>query len=106
MGKINNKERLTVKLMEYFAEKFPGESLRLEIYPAVGYWRQTKADVMQFTGAIHIGTGQRMFSVGCWESVTDCLKFGYEILDERGEWRAEADFIINAKGRSWDRSKF
>ena len=104
--RLTTKERLAAKLMGYFEQKFPGEALRLDIYPALGYWRQTRADVMQFTGAIHVGTGQRMFSLGCWESMTDCLKFGYEVSDERGKWRAEEGFIITAKGRSWDRSKF
>lgn len=101
--RLTNKERLTVKLMEYFAEKFPGEALRLDIYPVRGYWRQTKADVMQFTGAVHVGTGQLMFDIGCWESVTDCIRFGFEIEDQRGEFRAEASFVVTAKGRSWER---
>ena len=98
-------ERLIKKITPYFEKKFPGLTPDIKLYPVRGFWRQTKADVMQFTGAVHLGTGQLMFGIGCWESITDCLRFGFEIHDERGEFRADASFVISAKGRSWDRSK-
>lgn len=98
-------ERLIAKLTPYFEEKFPGEKLRFELIPARGFWRQTKADVMQFTGGVYIGTDSLTLGIGCWESMTDCLRFGFEISDNRGEFRSEADFVITAKDRSRDRSK-
>lgn len=69
----------------------------ISIYPARGYWRQTKADVMAWTGSVE-GVG----SLGCWESMTDCLRFGFDVEDSRNNPRAYATFEVAAKGRRGD----
>lgn len=71
------------------------------IYPATGYWRQTRADVMQFTGSAIIDGVQQ--SIGCWESVSDCLRYGFTVTDERGNRYADAPIMVEAKGRRYVR---
>jgi hypothetical protein len=65
----------------------------IQIFPAQGYWRQCKADVMQWTGTFSIGT--LTHDIGCWESVTDCLRYGFTI--KRGSYHAYADFEVSSK---------
>lgn len=91
-------------LTPHFQKVFPGSELAIKLYPAVGYWRQTKADVMQFTGSVRLGGNDGMlFDIGCWESMTDCLRFGFEFYDERRSTRPDASFIVMALKRSFDR---
>lgn len=69
----------------------------IKLYPARGYWRQTKADVMQFTGSAIIDGVQR--DIGCWESMTDCLRYGFLVHDERKAHRPDAAILVEAEGR-------
>jgi len=66
----------------------------LKLYPVRGYWRQTKADVMQWTGVYEVGA--RTVQIGCWESMTDCLRYGFEVDFEKGR-RRYADVMVSAK---------
>lgn len=69
----------------------------INLYPARGFWRQTKQDVQQFTGGYrHEGV---LWSIGSWESMTDCLRYGFDFYDERGNDRADAHFVVSARGR-------
>lgn len=73
----------------------------LNLYPARGYWRQAKADVMSVTGDFkHNGL---TYTLGCWESMTDCLRFGFDLEDCRGQANY-ADFMFGANERRSDRS--
>lgn len=72
-------------------------TIDIDLYPATGYWRHTKADVQQFTGYVKInGTN---LSIGCWESMTDCLRYGFDLTDSRGNPRAYAHFELCAHDR-------
>lgn len=66
----------------------------IRLYPATGYWTQTRADVMQFTGSAIIDGVQR--DIGCWESISDCIRYGFVVHDERGRERADAAIVVEA----------
>ena len=89
--------RLAQKLAPIFSEMTQSVVMwaDIKIFPARGYWRQKRADVQQFTG--YFLKGNLKISFGCWESMTDCLRFGFEVRDSRHDSRAYADFEINAK---------
>jgi len=74
---------------------------KIQLTGVHGYWRQTKQDVMQFTGTAIIDGVQR--SIGCWESMTDCLRYGFTVTDERGKDRSYAHFMVEAKGQRFVR---
>lgn len=99
MGKrLTTKQKMIERLAPHFKAAFPGQSFKIELFPAVGYWRQTKADVMQFTGYVQLdGNSNLRHDIGCWESMTDCLRRGFEFHDKRKEPRNYASFMINAK---------
>lgn len=53
----------------------------IKLYPARGYWTQKRADVQAFTGSFKFGNIN--YSLGCWESMTECLRKGFEVADSR-----------------------
>jgi hypothetical protein len=102
--KTSTLERMTEKLATRFTEIL-GKTITsndIALYPATGYWRQSRADVMQFTGTVIIDDLPN--TIGCWESMSDCLAYGFNLNDCRGEWRAEAAFVCSALDRRVNRS--
>ncbi len=88
--------------LETRLQELLGVPCLVELSPVRGYWTQSRADVMQFTGNFrHDGA---IHSIGCWESMSDCLRYGFDINDCRGESRSYADFTCSANGRRVDRS--
>lgn len=74
----------------------------IELFPARGYWRHTKADVQQFTGSVNINGFPR--SIGCWESMSDCLRFGFDIEVTGGGMREYNYYDVSARGHRVDRA--
>lgn len=98
-------ERMTEKLAAQLSELLnrPITAGDIDLHPATGYWRQSRADVMQFTGSVTIDGLPN--TIGCWESMSDCLAYGFDVSDCRGEWRAEAAFVCSARDRRINRSE-
>ena len=59
----------------------------VNIYPAKGYWRHTKADVMCWTGDVKINNVT--VDIGCWNTMTDCVKHGMRFKEDTGYARFE-----------------
>jgi hypothetical protein len=85
--------QLLPKLSELLGQKIEPSDLRL--HPAKGYWTHTHQDVMGWQGWIKI-SGQLVRSIGSWNNMSDCVRYGFMIHDERGEYRAERDFMVEA----------
>lgn len=62
---------------------------------AEGYYKQLRADVMPWTCTVASAAGS--FTVGSWDTVTECVRQGIEIHDRRGERHRYADFEVSAK---------
>lgn len=91
-------ERLARKLAPLLSEMI-GQTVEaggINIIPARGYWTHTHQDVMGFQGSIHPKDGG-LYLMGSWNNMTDCLRYGFEIHDGRGKYRAEAHFMLEAK---------
>jgi hypothetical protein len=94
-------ERMIAKLLPHFRPLFPGEELSIKLFPVHGYWRQIKADVQQFTGRVQVGSNvNHTYDIGSWESMTDCLRFGFKFHDCRKHHRPYAKFEIEALDRT------
>lgn len=91
-------ERLARKLAPLLSEMIEQtvDAGDIGIIPARGYWTHTRQDVMGFQGSIRPKDGGLYF-IGSWNNMTDCLRYGFEIHDGRGQYRAEAHFMIEAK---------
>lgn len=103
--RISTRERMEETLAARLSKMLdePITSADIELFPATGYWRQSRADVMQFTGYVQIG--RLKLNIGCWESMSDCLAYGFDLEDCRGQWRAEAEFMCTALDRRVNRSE-
>jgi hypothetical protein len=51
---------------------------------------------MQFRGSIVID-GAYSFTIGSWESMTKCLRHGFNIVDQRKSSRGYVQFLVEAK---------
>lgn len=92
-------ERLARKLAPLLSE-LTGQAIDPDdftIIPARGYWTHTHQDVMSFNGHVR-PKGGGMYMLGSWNNMTDCLRYGFEVHDNRKKDRAEAHFMIEAKG--------
>lgn len=67
----------------------------INVYPSTGYWTTAHADVQQFIGDFKAHGVS--YSLGSWNTLTDCGLYGFEVQDERGNPRADANFVIAAK---------
>jgi hypothetical protein len=102
MPNTDTTQRMIEALTKRLEIMFEVPITEMKLYPARGYWRQTKADVQQFTGSVLVNGFFR--SIGCWESMSDCLRYGFEVHNMKGEFRADADIVCEAKGRRYVRA--
>lgn len=89
------KIRLAADLSEIFGTKVAPADFNL--YPAKGYWTHTHQDVMAWTGDVKVN--DYPYTLGSWENMGDCLRFGYDISDNRNNDRTYANFIFDARGQ-------
>lgn len=67
------------------------------LHPCRGYWTHAHQDVMAWQGYIRIDG--RDFQIGSWDSVTDCARRGFTVVDQRSNDRREVDIEIFANPR-------
>jgi hypothetical protein len=69
------------------------------IYPARGYWTHKHQDVMAWQGHVDVPVDMHRFSysLGSWDTMTACVRRGFEVQDCRGDDRRYVDFEIHAK---------
>lgn len=60
---------------------------------ARGYWTHNYQDVMQITGHVLVD-GRLSYSIGSWESMTNLIRRGFRVVDERRSSRAYSNFTI------------
>lgn len=83
------RQRLAVKLKESLREAgVECDVLAEELRPAEGYYRSnTHADCWRWDGSIHLRIedgGSVRASVGCWDTMTKCVKNGMWLIDRDG----------------------
>jgi hypothetical protein len=99
---VNTKEKLAIKLAPRLSELVGHEidPSRIKFYPARGYWTHTHQDVMGFTGSYRFSdNSSALFSIGSWDNMTDCIRYGFLLHDERKSYHPEAHFMIEALKR-------
>lgn len=98
MVRYNTTERMRRLLWDAMIDLTQQPVSEPQLYPARGYWTHIKQDVMAWQGNAHVDN--ILYSIGSWDSMTQCLRRGFEISDLRGHRNREVEFEIMAKSRS------
>lgn len=59
------------------------------LWGATGQWRKTIMDVMRWEANCRRADG-RFVHIGSWETMTDCVRYGFKLVQEEETYEMEA----------------
>jgi hypothetical protein len=91
-GQLKDKPTKAQKLADALTKALGHPVAAKNLFGARGYYRHRRADVMPWTGVVQVDGMPR--TLGCWRTMTACLKHGFAVTDDRGVFRAYSDYDV------------